>query len=98
MQIWNFSSGECLKELEGISNQEITGIICLQVRLAAACIFEPTVLLPPEQYSPAVLSWYDAVTVHRLLTTMLISVLRHFQPATMLAQIHLRPLFVRIRF
>ena len=30
-QIWNFSSGECLKELEGISNQEITGIICLQV-------------------------------------------------------------------
>lgn len=36
MQIWNFSSGECLKELEGISNQEITGIICLQVGLAAA--------------------------------------------------------------
>ncbi len=31
MQIWNFSSGECLKELQAISNQEITGIICLSV-------------------------------------------------------------------
>ncbi|KAA6426925.1 MAG: hypothetical protein FRX49_03249 [Trebouxia sp. A1-2] len=29
VKIWNFSSGECLKELQAISNQEITGIICL---------------------------------------------------------------------
>ena len=31
LQIWNFSSGECLKELASVSNQEITGIICLSV-------------------------------------------------------------------
>ena len=79
MQIWNFSSGECLKELEGISNQEITGIICLQVGLAAACMCEATVLLPPEQHSLATLPWYDDASVCRLLTRLLsISVLRRF--------------------
>ncbi|KAL0019122.1 hypothetical protein WJX79_001934 [Trebouxia sp. C0005] len=33
VKIWNFSSGECLKELQAISNQEITGIICLSTML-----------------------------------------------------------------
>lgn len=33
MQVWNFSTGACLKELAAVSNQEITSIICLTVGL-----------------------------------------------------------------
>ena len=73
MQIWNFSSGECLKELEGISNQEITGIICLQVRLGCCCLCEPAVPLALKQYSPAFLSLHGDTSVCKLLPSMSIS-------------------------
>lgn len=38
MQVWNFSTGACLKELAAVSSQEITAIICLTVR---ACLLAP---------------------------------------------------------
>lgn len=59
MQIWNFSTGACLKELAAVSNQEITAIICLTVSclllpglLCACCLLILVTMLASQAMGP----------------------------------------------